>query len=167
MFRVLFLFWYVYFFTGSNNCVNAQIPNQTSDDILKISETLFKCLKSGDTSCVKNMFLDKNELGKKQGEIAGDCKIINSLFKSRNKEDKISFKVSITEFGGRNVYAELISRPDTLLNIKSCLLVVYFISEKLSFKDEKFITYQIFIEKIKKSKNKIIQAPEIVVPKSD
>lgn len=113
------------------------------------------------------MFFDKNELGKKQEEIAGDCKIINTLFNSRNKEDKISFKVSITEFGGRNIYAELISSPDTLLNIKSCLLVVYFFSEKLSFKDENFITYQIFIERIKQGKKKIIQAPEIVVPKSD
>lgn len=156
--RFIWIFPMIFLF----NCAS---PQQGNNDLemKKTSYKLLKCLSLTDTTCISSMIDDEKNLKNKRANYNDDCSFIKKILKISGIPSVNEFFVTKAEDGGNVVYVTLISKSDTLLNIKKCDFVVYFYPDKFLKNPNKPFNYIISKELLNRDERKIIIAPDIEI----
>jgi hypothetical protein len=132
-------------------------------EMKSISSKLMKYLSEHDSVSISKMFNDNNYFENRKDDISNDCLLFSSLIVKYGmpKTDKFIKSIGLNDENVLSV--NLITKPDSLFNLKNCQLVIFFYPDEYYNSKNKFLDYAIYKEPLHAKKKEIIIAPTLKI----
>ncbi len=151
--RLILLFMFMW-----GNCA---MPQDKQTGMKKTSMKLMELLVKSDSIQICSMFESEEDLANRREDIGDDCRDFISVTKKHGMPKIESLQLSKGLSDENVVSVDLLKQEDSLLNLKSCKLLVFFYPDKFLDKTNKILNYIIFTEPLKEKKQAIIPAPSL------
>lgn len=141
-----------------SNCTNAQNKH---DSLMKTTKQLMDYMLKVDTGSIYTMFDDLDNLKNRRRHIKRDCEFFSVIINKYGFPDNDKFILSQSSNGENMLTVLLMNKVDSALNLKRCILRVFFYPDQFLDNTNKILNFAVAKELLKEPEMKLKIAPPL------